>query len=104
MIRELYFYRKIYQTKFRGDDTKTFQIFGVPIRNAQITRKVQLHPAAPVIKYHQKTYNSCCLSSLPSAYHCINDNRAVPDFVNIIEESLTLQTENCKNIIHFAKC
>ena len=78
-------YRKLYQTKFRGYDTKTFQIFGVPIGNAKITRKVQFHPAAPVIKYHQKTSNSCYLSSLASAFHCINKNMAVPDLVNIIE-------------------
>ena len=41
-----------------GDDTKTFQIFGVPIGNAKITRKVQFRPEAPVIKYRQKTSNS----------------------------------------------
>ena len=51
MIREIDFYRKFYQTKFRGDDTKTFQIFGVPIGNAKITRKVQFHPVA----HHQNT-------------------------------------------------
>ena len=27
---------------------------------------------------------------------------AVPSLINIIEESLTLQTESCKNTIHFA--
>ena len=27
------FYEIMYQTKFRGDDTKTYQIFGVPIGN-----------------------------------------------------------------------
>ena len=64
--RELYLYRKMYQTKVRDDDTKTFQIFRVPIGNAKITRKVKFHPAASVIKYHQKISNSCCLSSLSS--------------------------------------
>ena len=58
MTREPDLYRKLYQTEFRGDDTKTFQISGVPIGNAKITRKVQFRPAAPVIKYHQKTSNS----------------------------------------------
>ena len=90
------------QTKFRGDDIKAFQIFGVPIGNAKITRKLQFHPAAPLINYHQKTYNSCCLSSLASAFNCVNDKWDVPAFVNSIEESLTLEKENCKNIIHFA--
>ena len=59
MTRETYFFRKMYQNKFRGDDSKTFQIFGVPIGNAKIPRKVKFHPAAPLIKYYQKTYNSC---------------------------------------------
>ena len=68
MSREPYFYRKMYQNKFRGDDTKIFQIFGVPIGNAKITRKVQFYPEAPVMKYHQKTYNSCCLSILEPAF------------------------------------
>ena len=87
------FYKELHQTKFRGNDTKIFQIFGVPIGNAKITRKVQFHLAAPVMKYHQKTYNSCFLSSLASAFHCINYNRAVFDLVNSIEESLTLDKE-----------
>ena len=90
MTREPYFYRELYQTKFRGGDTKTFQIFGVPIGNAKIARNLQFHLAAPVMKYHQKTYNSCCWSSLSSAFLCMNDNRDVLDLVNSIEESLTL--------------
>ena len=102
MTREPYFYRELYQNKFWGDDTKIFQIFGGPIGNKKITRKLQFHLAAPVMKYHQNTYNSCCLSSLASTFQCINDNRAVIALVNGIEESLILQTENYKDIIHFA--
>ena len=81
MPREPYFYRKMYQIKFMGDDKKVSQIFGVPICNAKITRKLQFHPAAPLIKYHQKTYNSRCLSSLASAFHCAGDKRAVTSLV-----------------------
>ena len=54
MTCEPYFYRKLYQTKFRGDDTKIFQMFGVTIGNTKITRKLQFHPAAPVIKISPK--------------------------------------------------
>ena len=96
------FYIELYQTKFRRDDTKIFQIFGLPIGNTKITRKVQFHLAAPVMKYLQKTYNSCCLISLVSSCHCINDKRDVLDLVNSIEESLTLEKGNLKNKIHFA--
>ena len=46
------FYSKLFHTKFMGDDTKIFQIFGVPIGYAKITRKVHLQPEAPVIEYH----------------------------------------------------
>ena len=70
---------------FRSDDTKTYQIFGLPIGNAKTSRKVQFHQAAPVIKCHQKSSSSCCLSSLASAFHCINDNRAVSYLVNSID-------------------
>ena len=79
------FYRELYQNKFRGDDTKIFQIFGVPISNAKITIKVQFRLVAPVMKYHQNTYNSCCLSSLALSFHCINYNRAKLALVNSIE-------------------
>ena len=54
MTSEPDFYRKLFQTKFRGDDTKTFQIFGVTIGNSKITRKVQFRPAVPVINITKK--------------------------------------------------
>ena len=102
MTYELDFYIELYQTKFRRDDTKIFQIFGVPIGNAKITRKVQFRLAAPVMKYLQKTYNSCCFNSLASSFHCINDNRTVLALVNSTEEPLNPEKGNRKNIIHFA--
>ena len=98
---ELDFYRKLYQEEFRGDDKKIYTIFGVPISNAKETRKVQFHPSAPVIKYHQKSSNSCCLSSLASDFRCIKENMDLPALVKSIEKPLTLQTESCKNRIHF---
>ena len=78
-----------------------YQIFVVPVRNLKTARKIQFHPAAPVIKYHQKSSSSCCLSSLASEFYYIGDNRYIPALLNSIEESLTLKTENCKNIIDF---
>ena len=38
---------------------------------------------------------------MASTFHCIGDNRAVPELVNNIEESLTLNSEIFKDIIHF---
>ena len=91
MTHEPDFYNKNYQNKFRGDDTKTYQTFGLPIGNAK--KKVKFHPEASVIKYHQKLSNSCYLSGLNSAFRYIGDDRAVTVLVNRIQESLTLQTE-----------
>ena len=78
-----------------------YQIFGVQIGSAKMTRKVQSHPEASLIKYHQKISNSCFLSSLAADFHCIGDNRAVSDIVNRIKESMTLQTKKFNNRIHF---
>ena len=77
--------KKLYQTKFRGDNTKTYQIFGVKIGNAKMTRRVQFHPEAPLIKYHQKSSNSCCLVILASDFQCYYENRAVYGPLNRIE-------------------
>ena len=67
-----------------------------------MTKNVQVQPEAPLIQYHQKSSNSCCLSSLASALHCIGYNRDVSDLVHHIEESLTLQKKEFKNRIHFS--
>ena len=93
--------KKLYDTKFRGDTTHDYQKFGGRIGNARINQKVRFRTEAPLIKCHQKIYNSCYLSSLVSAFHCIGDNRAVTALVNLIEESLTLQTEIFRSRIHF---
>ena len=53
MTHEPDFYQKLYQTKFRGGYTKTYQLFAVPIGNAKITDEIQFHPEEPVITYHQ---------------------------------------------------
>ena len=77
---------KNYQTNTRGDNTKTYQLFIVPIGNAKTTEEIQFHPAAQVLKYHQQSYNSCCLSSLASAFYSIGDNRATTTPANCTEE------------------
>ena len=75
-MNRIYIY-KLYQTNIKGQDTKTYQLFVVPIGNAKNYRKIGFHPISPVLKYHQESYNSCCLSSLKSAFHSIGENRAV---------------------------
>ena len=53
MTREPTLYKKLYQTNIRGDDTKTYQLFTVPIDNAKTTKEILFHLVAPVLKYHQ---------------------------------------------------
>ena len=85
ITREPDFYKNIYQTNFRGDKTKNYQKYGVPIGNAKMTKKVQFHTESPLIQYHQKSSSSSCLSGLASAFHSIGDNRSVTALVNCIE-------------------
>ena len=63
MTREPDFYKNYFKLNL-GVIIQKKQIFGVPIGNAKITKTVQLHPEAPLIKYHQNSSNSCFLSSL----------------------------------------
>ena len=65
-------------------------------------QKVQFRKEAPLIKYYQRSSNSCCLSSLASSFHCIGENRAVTSLVNRNEESLTIHTEIFKSRNNFA--
>ena len=81
---------------------KTYHLFVVPIGNTKITENIMFCLEAPVLKYHRKSSNSCCSSSLASAFHIISDNRAVTTLVNRIESSLTLLTDKFRNIIDFA--
>ena len=85
MTREPDLYKKLYNTKFRCDATHDYQKFGVPIGNARMNQKVRFRTEAPLIKHHQHISNSCCLSSLESAFHCIGNNRYVAAISNLIE-------------------
>ena len=76
--------KKLYDAKFRGATTHNYQKLGVPIVNARMNQKVRFRTESPLIKYHQKSSNKCCLSSLESDFHCIGDNRAVTSIVNSI--------------------
>ena len=37
----------------KGQETKTYQFFAMPIGNAKNYRNVEFHTEAPVLKYHQ---------------------------------------------------
>ena len=69
----------------KGQGTKTYQSFVVPIGNTKIIENIVFHPEDPVLKYHQKLSNSCCLSILASSFHIIGDNRDLTALANEIE-------------------
>ena len=49
------FYKNMYQDKFKGDTTHDYQIIGVPIGNAKMTKNVQLHTEAPLINFQKNS-------------------------------------------------
>ena len=66
---------------------KTYQLFVVPVGNSKIIGNIVFHTVAPVLEYHQKLYNSCCLSSSSSTFRSDGDNRAITSLANHIELS-----------------
>ena len=70
------FYRQIYQTHDITQDKNTFKSFQVPIGNIKCVEEMKFHSKAPMLKYRQNSLNSCCFSSLASAFDSINKTKA----------------------------
>ena len=98
--REPDFYKKKIQSHYDTQDINTFKIFQVPIGNAKCVESFKFRIDAPILKYCQKLLNSCCFSSLVSAFASINHNNADNDIPMRIEEYLKIELGNC---IDFAK-
>ena len=49
---------------------------------------------APMLKYRQRLFNSCCFSSLSSAFDIIKQTKAANDISLRIEESLKSKMDN----------
>ena len=69
--REPDFYKRIFQSHDNKQDKDTFKSFQVPIGNAKVVRLFIYQKDAPIIIYCEKTLNSCCFSSLSSAFAII---------------------------------
>ena len=67
----------------------------------QKLKKKDFHPETPLLEYHKESSNSCCLSSLASSFHSIDDEMAVTPIENRIGEPLPLQKNIFSNKIHF---
>ena len=84
------FYENLYQKSMGSRDEKISIIFSLNWKCKNI-RKIVFHPAVPVLKYHQKSSNSCYFSSLASDFHSIGEDRAATALSNHIKEYLKLQ-------------
>ena len=74
--REPDFYKKFFQSNDSKQEKDTFKTFQVPIRNAKVVKSFMFHKDAPILSYCQKTLNSCCFSSLSSAFASIKHFKA----------------------------
>ena len=54
----------------------------------------KFHNDAPILKYGQKSLNSCCFSSLESAFASINQNKAADAISLRIGKSLKSEVVN----------
>ena len=73
------------------DTLKTFQ---VPIGNAKFVKSFMFHKDAPILSYCQKSLNSCCFSSLASAFASIDHFKAADAISMSIKESLKSEVGN----------
>ena len=58
------FYKKPFQIHDETQDDNRFKTFQVPIGNAKCVESFKFQNDAPIIKFCQKTLNSCCFGSL----------------------------------------
>ena len=60
------YYKKRFQSHDNTQDINTLRNFQVPIGNTKLVESFQFQNDAPILKYCQKSLNSCCFSSLAS--------------------------------------
>ena len=89
------FYRKLFQSHENTQDTNTFKIFQVPIGNSKCVEISNFYSDVPMLKYRQKLFNSCCFSSLASAFASIKQTKADNYILLFIEEYLNSKVDNC---------
>ena len=92
--REPDFYKKLFQSHDDTQDDNTFKTFQVPIGNEKCVKSFKFQNDAPILKFCQKTLNSCCFSSLSSAFSSIKHYNAANSISMRIEESLKSELGN----------
>ena len=58
------FHKKPFQIHENSQDFNTSRFFQVPIGNEKIVESFKFQNDSPILKYCQKSLNSCCLSSI----------------------------------------
>ena len=74
-------------------------MFEFPTGNTKCVEEMKFHSKSPMLKYRQKSLNSCCFSSLASAFGSINQTKSSNDISTRKEESLM---SHVGNRIYFA--
>ena len=87
----LIYTKKLFQIHDNTQDTNTFKIFQVSIRNSKYVETFKFHNDAQMLKYRQKQLNSSCFSSLLSAFDSIKQTKAVNYIALRIGESLKIK-------------
>ena len=64
-------YNKLFHCHDNTQYTNTFKFFQVPIVNSKYVEIFKFQNDAPMLKYCKKFLNSCCFSSLASAFGII---------------------------------
>ena len=90
---------KLFDNHDNEQEADSFRIFEVPIGNAKFVNAFVFHKDAPTLKFCQKSLNSCCFSSLASAFASIKQFKSEHAISLRINESLTSEVGNR---IHFA--
>ena len=88
ITREPDLYKKLFQSHNDTQDINTFRFFQVPVGNAKHVESFKFQNDYPILKYCQKSLNSCCFSSLALYFASINHNKASNAISLRIKESL----------------
>ena len=93
--REPDFYKKLFQSHDKEQDTNTFKTFQVPIGNAKALKSFVFHKYTPTLSYCQKTLYCCCFSSLAPVFASNKHFKAANAISIRIKESLKSEVGNC---------
>ena len=70
-------YKRIFQSHDNSQDKNIFESFQVLIGNSKCVEIFKFHNGAPILKYCQKSLNSCCFIILASSFASIKKIKAV---------------------------